>query len=72
MAIERNPDLTIPVKTYSHWTECEPWLTEIVGEWNVTWWKDFSDIAAIGEVPEPDQYWFKHEKDAVLFRLKWK
>ena len=55
--IDRNPQLTIPVKTYSHYSECEPWLLEGVGTWNETWWRDFPDIAmsvALGQVPQPD------------------
>jgi hypothetical protein len=71
MAIERNPELTIMVKTHSHYSECEPWLKEIVGEWNIAWWRDFPDMAMIMDSPEPDCYWFKYEKDAVLFQLKW-
>ena len=60
MAIERNPKLLIPVKTYSHYTECEPWCLANIGEWNVTWWRDFPDMAmsvALGEVPQPETYW---------------
>ena len=75
MAIERNPVLTIPVRTYAHYTECEPWLINAVGEWNKTWWRDFQDIAmnvTIGEVPQPDCYWFHREQDALMFRLKFK
>jgi hypothetical protein len=73
MAIERNPVLTIPVKTYSHYSECEPWCQANVGVWNETWWKDFQDIAmhvALGEVPQPDCYWFRREQDALMFRLR--
>ena len=73
MAIDRNPRLTIPVKTYTHYTECEPWCQANVGEWNEDWWKDFPDIAmhvALGEVPQPDCYWFWREQDALMFRLK--
>jgi hypothetical protein len=69
----RNTALTIPVRTYRHYTECEPWLKDTVGEWNVLWWRDFPDIAmsvALGQVPQPDCYWFKNEQDAVIFKLK--
>jgi len=75
MAIDRNPHLTVPVKTYSHYTECEPWLLANIGEWNIAWWRDFPDIAmsiALGEVPQPDCYWFGQERDATIFRLKFK
>ena len=73
MAIDRNPVITIPVRTYSHYTECEPWLLEHIGPWNQVWWRDFQDLAmsvALGEVPQPDCYWFEREQDAVMFRLK--
>jgi hypothetical protein len=75
MAIDRNPHLTIPVKTYSHYTECEPWLLECVGEWNIAWWRDFPDMAmsiALGEVPQPETYWFYDERHALAFTLKFK
>jgi hypothetical protein len=75
MAIDRNPALTVPVKTYSHYSECEPWCEEHIGAWNEMWWKDFQDMAmsvALGEVPQPDCYWFKREQDAVIFRLKFR
>lgn len=73
MATERNPHLTIPVTTYTHYSTCEPWLLESVGEWNIAWWRDFPDIAmmaVLGQVPQPDCYWFAQEKHAVLFKLK--
>ena len=72
MAIDRNPKLIIPVKTYSHYTECEPWCQANVGAWNVTWWKDFPDMAAsvLGEGSQPDCYWFESEQDALMFRLR--
>ena len=64
MAIDRNPVLTIPVKTYSHYTECEPWLLANVGGWNDVWWRDFQNIAM------HDCYWFCREQDALMFRLR--
>ena len=73
MAIERNPKLVIPVKTYTHYTECEPWCQANIGEWNVDWWKDFQDIAmsvTLGEGTQPDCYWFEREQDALMFRLR--
>ena len=73
MVGERNPQLTVPVKTSSHYTECEPWCNAHVGAWNVTWWRDFPDIAmsvALGQGPQPDCYWFEREQDALMFRLK--
>ena len=75
MAIDRDPALVIPVKTYSHYSECEPWCEEHIGAWTEMWWKDFQDMAksvALGEEPQPDSYWFKLEQDAVKFRLKFK
>ena len=71
--IDRNPRLTIPVKTYTHWTECEPWCQVNVGVWNEDWWKDFPDIAmniTPGEGTQPDCYWFHREQDALMFRLR--
>jgi hypothetical protein len=73
VAIERNPKLVIPVKTYTHYTECEPWCQANIGEWNVDWWKDFQDIAmsvTLGEGTQPDCYWFEREQDALMFRLR--
>ena len=73
MAIDRNPVLVIPVKTYSHYTQCEPWCHDNVGAWNEDWWKDFPDIAmniTSGEGTQPDCYWFHREQDALMFRLK--
>jgi len=73
VAIDRDPLLTIPVKTYSHYTECEPWLLANIGEWNIAWWRDFPDIAmsvALGQVPQPETYWFTSEQDALMFRLR--
>jgi hypothetical protein len=73
MGIDRNPVLTIPVKTYSHYSECEPWCQVNIGVWNETWWKDFQDIAmrvALGEGPQPDCYWFANEQDALMFSLR--
>jgi len=73
MAIDRNPRLTIPVKTYTHYTECEPWCQTNVGVWNEDWWKDFPDIAmhiTFRDEPQPDCYWFHREQDAMMFRLK--
>ena len=74
MAIDRNPRLTIPVKTYTHWTECEPWCQVYVGVCNETWWKDFPDMAmaVVVEGPHEDCYWFANEKDALMFRLKFR
>ena len=74
MAIDRDPILTIPVRTYSHYAECEPWLLEHVGEWNITWWRDFPDIAmvVVVEGPHEDCYWFANDRDAMMFRLKFK
>jgi hypothetical protein len=71
--IDRNPRLTIPVKTYTHWTECEPWCLANVGAWNEAWWKDFPDIAmniTSSEGTQPDCYWFHREQDALMFRLR--
>lgn len=72
MAIDRNPHLTIPVKTYSHYTECEPWCLTNIGEWNIAWWRDFPDIAAavVTQGPYENCYWFANEHDALAFRLK--
>ena len=73
MGIDRNPVLSIAVKTYSHYTECESWCTVNIGAWNVNWWRDFPDMAmsvALGEVPQPETYWFEHEQDALMFRLR--
>ena len=75
MAIDRNPHLVIPVKTYTHYSVCEPWCLANIGEWNIDWWKDFPDVAmsvALGEVPQPDCYWFWREKDALAFTLKFR
>ena len=74
MAIDRNPVLTVPVKTYSHYSECEPWLLAKVGDWNAAWWRDFPDIAmsVIVEGPHEDCYWFTNERDAMMFRLKFR
>ena len=74
MAIDRDPILTIPVRTYSHYTECEPWLLEHVGEWNITWWRDFPDmaVAVTVEGPHEDCYWFANDRDAMMFRLKFR
>jgi hypothetical protein len=71
--LQDDPHLTIPVTTYTHYSTCEPWLLESVGEWNIAWWRDFPDIAmmaVLGQVPQPDCYWFAQEKHAVLFKLK--
>ena len=73
MAIDRNPKLFIPVKTYTHYTECEPWCQVNIGPWNEAWWKDFQDIAmhvTLGEGTQPDCYWFCREQDALMFRLR--
>jgi hypothetical protein len=74
MATERNPELTVPVRTYSHYAECEPWLLANIGEWNRAWWRDFPDMAmsvALGQVPQPETYWFTSEQDALMFQLRW-
>jgi hypothetical protein len=73
MAIDRNSRLTIPVKTYTHYSECEPWCQANVGVWNEDWWKDFQDMAmsiTLGEGTQPDCYWFHREQDALMFRLR--
>ena len=72
MSIDRDPAIKYSVKTYAHYSECEPWCTVNLGEWNVLWWRDFPDMmmAVLGEVPQPDTYWFRREEDAVFFRLK--
>ena len=74
MSIERNPRLTIPVKTYSHYNECEPWCLANVGAWNIAWYRDFPDIATVvlASGPYEDCYWFYNERDAMMFRLKFK
>jgi hypothetical protein len=73
MATDRDPSLVIPVKTYSHYSECEPWLQRNIGEWGVAWWRDFPDIAmgVVVEGPHEDCYWFTCEQDAVMFKLRW-
>ena len=70
----RNPTLTVPVTTYSHYSECEPWCLEHIGEWNAAWWRDFPDIAmvVVVEGPHEDCYWFTNEQDAIMFRLRFK
>jgi hypothetical protein len=72
MAIDRDPALVIPVKTYRHYSECEPWLLENIGEWNIAWWRDFPDMTMtmIAEGPHEDCYWFANDRDAMMFRLK--
>ena len=62
MAVDRNPILTIPIKTYSHYTECEPWCQVNIGVWNAAWWRDFPDIAmsVVVEGPYEDCYWFSN------------
>jgi hypothetical protein len=70
MAIDRNPELTVPVKTHAHYTECEPWLLANIGEWNAAWWRDFPDIAMAVFDPQPETYWFTTEQDALMFRLR--
>jgi hypothetical protein len=72
MAIDRDHRLAIPVKTYSHYSECEPWCLANVGAWNEDWWRDFPDIMAsvITQGPHEDCYWFHNERDALMFRLK--
>ena len=72
MAVERGPQLSVPVRTYSHYTECEPWLNQNIGEWGAAWWRDFPDIAVavITEGPHEDCYWFTNEQDAIMFRLR--
>jgi hypothetical protein len=72
VAIDRNLHLTIPVKTYTHYTECEPWCLGNIGEWNIAWWKDFPDIAAaiVVEGPHEHCYWFATDRDALMFRLR--
>jgi hypothetical protein len=74
MATERNPHLSVAVKTYAHYTECEPWCLANIGEWNAAWWRDFPDIAAmvLAEGPHEDCYWFTNERDALMFRLKFR
>jgi hypothetical protein len=72
MAIERDPEIRFPVTTYVHYSECEPWCSVNLGEWSVNWWRDFPDMTmtVLGQVPQPDTYWFRREEDAVFFRLK--
>jgi len=73
MAIDRNPQLTVPVTTSAHYTECEPWCNINIGNWNEAWWRDFPDIArsvALGQGPQPETYWFTNERDAIMFRLR--
>jgi hypothetical protein len=70
---ERNPALTIAVKTHAHYTECEPWCQATVGEWNQNWWRDFPDMAmniALGQVTQPETYWFQNEQHALMFALR--
>ena len=71
--IDRDPRLDIPVKTYSHYSECEPWCLANVGAWNETWWRDFPDIMAsvITQGSHEDCYWFSNERDALMFSLRW-
>jgi hypothetical protein len=73
MAVDRNPQLTVPVKTSAHYTECEPWCTVNIGGWNEAWWRDFPDMAisvVLGQVPQPETYWFTTERDALMFTLR--
>jgi hypothetical protein len=44
-----------------------------IGDWNAAWWRDFPDMAmsvALGQVPQPETYWFTTEQDALMFRLR--
>jgi hypothetical protein len=45
-----------------------------VGEWNVAWWRDFPDMTMTEflEGSHEDCYWFANDKDAMMFRLKFK
>jgi hypothetical protein len=72
--IDRNTHLTISVRTYTHYTECELWCQANIGEWNIDWWRDFPDIAAavIIQGPHEDCYWFHNEQSALMFRLKFR
>lgn len=71
--IDRNPNLTVAVKTRAHYSECEPWCQANVGAWNETWWRDFPDMGmniALGQVTQPETYWFENEQHALMFTLR--
>lgn len=54
------------------WDAIEQWCFEYIGEFDVTWYKLGVDPAAyVVNGDNSTQWFFKDEKDAILFKLRW-
>lgn len=54
------------------WDIIEQWCFETIGDFDVTWYKLGVDPAAYvvdGDIST--QWFFKDEKDAIMFKLRW-
>ena len=59
------------VVTVSDWKEVEDWCIEHVGHWNIDWYKLGIDPLAHLSGDYTTTWYFKDEKNAMLFILRW-
>ena len=63
-----------PYKCVTHYPylQVTPWAEENIGQFDRDWYRLGSDIVngLLGE-PQRDEYLFRDERHAVLFRLRW-
>jgi hypothetical protein len=81
VTVERNPFYTpltnlllkYPAYTSHHWSDVEEWCDANIGPWNETWCKVGLDSESfiITDPHYRTTYYFKTEKDQLLFTLRW-
>lgn len=67
-----NPLLKCPAHTSHDYPGVEEWCVANIGPWNETWYKVGPDIASIIlHYDWQTTYYFKTEKDQLMFILRW-
>ena len=66
-----NSELVHEVKITCDWAEASDWCTENVGEFNQDWIKLGIDPAASLFGDRTTTWYFKRERDAIMFVLRW-
>jgi hypothetical protein len=70
-----NPKLKYRVVIHNNdWPLAQDWCEQYIGKFNYTWYKLGIDPVAhlFEQQTETESVWyFQHERDAMLFKLKW-
>ena len=68
-----NPELTHEVIIYNNdWHLVQAWCEQNVGEFDHTWYKlGIDPLTQLFERRTKTVWYFRYEKDALMFKLKW-